>query len=496
MKSYIYIFILLLFASCTKEYLEVKPKGNLIADKLEDYNNLLEDNTFVYLSTDAFFLNAQHILGDDVAALEPHYNNAAYFGTAGTRNQKLFEWQNDVYLPNEDMYEVEGMYRRIYTANKIIDEIPNAKGNNELLKSQYQSEAKAQRAFAYFILVNYFGKPYAAATAQTELGVPLILKNDFDRKDFTRASIQQVYDQIIKDLNEAIPNLPSLQTTANRFTKAAAEALLGKVYIFMARPADALPQLKNAIEHLPTTFSTGGVFSWVNYNTATLSNAPAGYVFINANVKSVASQGNGYPETLNAQLVPGVMWMGRAAPLIIAPETYALYQPGDLRIQLFSNTYAVTAPGPAPTLPAGLYRSRAGFFGNSIGIQLPDIYLLSAEAKARTNDLNGAREDLLTLRNNRMPANLAAAGIPTDQTLMIKFVINERQREFATMGFRWFDMRRLSVDPLFNQSFDYKHEVYTSSGTIKNTYKLRYERLEMKFSEKLMLSSPGLINNP
>lgn len=496
MKNYIYLLALLLLCSCTKDYLEVKPKGNLIAGKLADYNDLLEDNTFVYLSTDAFFLNSQHILGDDVAGLEPHYSNTSYFGSEGTRNQKLFQWADDVYLPNEDMYEVEGMYRRVYTANKIINELPDAKGDNESLKNQYTSEAKAQRAFSYFLLVNYFGKPYSVASASTDLGVPLVLKNDFDRKDFNRASIQQVYDQIIKDLQEAIPDLPIIQTTANRFTKAAAEAMLGKVYIFMARPGDAVPQLTNAIIHLPATFSTGGVLSWVNYNTATLSNAPAGYVFTNANVKSVASQGNGYPETLNAQLVPGVMWMGRAAPLIIAPETYALYQPGDLRLQLFSNAYAVTAPGPAPTLPVGLYRSRAGFLGNSIGIQLPDLYLLSAEAKARTNNLNGAREDLLTLRNNRMQPNLASAGIPTDQNLLIKFIIEERRREFATMGLRWFDMRRLSVDPLFNQSFSYKHEVYTSSGTVKSTYTLKAERLMLKFSEKLMLASPGLINNP
>src|SRR5690606_26672453 len=109
-----------------------------------------------------------------------------------------------------------------------------------------------------------------------------------------------------------------------------------------------------------------------------------GYVFLTPDMGTTAAQGHGYPESLMAQVTP-VLWVGNAASLVISPETYALFKPSDLRLKLYVNSYAPTAQGPSPLLPAGLWRSRAGFLGNSIGIQLPDMYWLRAEAKARTN---------------------------------------------------------------------------------------------------------------
>ncbi len=53
-----------------------------------------------------------------------------------------------------------------------------------------------------------------------------------------------------------------------------------------------------------------------------------------------------------------------------------------------------------------------------------------AECKARLNDLEGAGEDLLTLRKNRMPE--ADAAIPSataaDQAALVSFIIEERIR--------------------------------------------------------------------
>ena len=125
---------------------------------------------------------------------------------------------------------------------------------------------------------------------------------------------------------------------------------------------------------------------------------------------------------------------------------------------------------------------------------MPDLYLLLAEARARTNDLAGAREALLALRTRRMPAS-SAAEMPQTQEALVRFVIDERRREFATLGFRWFDMRRLSVDPLFAGTV-YTHTVYDADGSVKATHTLRPERFALRFSPKLLSQSPGLVNNP
>ncbi len=47
------------------------------------------------------------------------------------------------------------------------------------------------------------------------------------------------------------------------------------------------------------------------------------------------------------------------------------------------------------------------------GLQLPELYLLNAEAKARTNDLTGRAADVETLRRNRMPVADAPVPIAT-----------------------------------------------------------------------------------
>ncbi|WP_127130399.1 RagB/SusD family nutrient uptake outer membrane protein [Pseudoflavitalea rhizosphaerae] len=489
------LFLAGALVSCSKNFLDVKPKGKVIASATTDYNNLLEDDIFNRLTGAGNFLNAQHILGDDVAGLEPHYSAEKNFGAPGTRPHNLFQWADDVYRPDENTFEVAGLYNRLYTINKIIDEVMGSTGSNQQLKEQVRAEALAQRAFAYFMLVNYFAKPYVEATATTDPAVPIITKSTFGAEPFTRASVKAVYDMMVEDLKSAIPDLPLIQNSANRFSKSAGETLLGKIFLFMGKPADAVPYLDDAVSHLPSKFAISGNIGMMNYNTATVNNPVVGFIFTVPGMIATAAQGHGHPEVLNAQCA-AVTWLGGHAGLIIDPATRDLYGPNDKRLLLYSNAYGITIPGPGPLLPTGLYRIRAGFLGNSIGISLPDIYLLRAEALARTGEAGKATESLLTVRTNRMPQADAEADIPTDKDELVKFIIEERRREFAGLGFRWFDMRRLSVDPLFAGQQQFTHTVYNADGTVKATYQLKPERLVMRFGQALVAQTPGFTNNP
>jgi hypothetical protein len=138
-----------------------------------------------------------------------------------------------------------------------------------------------------------------------------------------------------------------------------------------------------------------------------------------------------------------------------------------------------------------------GVTWSRFGLQLPELYLLCAECKARTNDLAGAVADVETLRKNRMPPADAVvpAAIASNQTNLIKFIIDERIREFALEGYRWFDMRRLSVDPLFaGQNFT--HTIYNTNGTT-TVYTLRQPtRLVLKFPRDITDANPNMVNNP
>jgi hypothetical protein len=131
----------------------------------------------------------------------------------------------------------------------------------------------------------------------------------------------------------------------------------------------------------------------------------------------------------------------------------------------------------------------------SQGVYLSDVELMKAECEARTNDITGALNTLVAFRKLRMPATDANVTI-TDRTNLIKFIIDERVREFAVYGYRWYDMRRLSVDPLFQDKV-YQHIQYNATnGQPLETYTLKPERLTMRFDFVVSNANPGMINNP
>lgn len=119
----------------------------------------------------------------------------------------------------------QGAYQAINRANSVIDRVP-AIAMDEALKSRVVAEAKFLRALHYFNLVRLFG------------GVPLKVQEtaSLDSLQGTRATANEVYAQIFKDLNEAAAVLPSRYTGADigRATKGAAKTLLAKAYLHRA----------------------------------------------------------------------------------------------------------------------------------------------------------------------------------------------------------------------------------------------------------------------
>lgn len=96
-------------------------------------------------------------------------------------------------------------YRVIANANVLITGIDNATGpdtDKKIIKGQ----ALVYRAWAHFQLVQLWGKRYDAATKpNAQLGVPLLLTNTLEGQP--RATVEEVYAQINKDLDQAIPLL-------------------------------------------------------------------------------------------------------------------------------------------------------------------------------------------------------------------------------------------------------------------------------------------------
>jgi hypothetical protein len=115
-------------------------------------------------------------------------------------------------------------YKIIFDANVIIGRIDDEsiKFTPEKQRASLKAEAFFFRAWAYKNLAILFG------------GVPLILEEiTAPRRDFVRASRDDVYNQCIRDLSFAVENLPDLAELqgAERLTKAAASHILAEVYL-------------------------------------------------------------------------------------------------------------------------------------------------------------------------------------------------------------------------------------------------------------------------
>lgn len=100
--------------------------------------------------------------------------------------------------------------------------------------SKYKGEAHFARAYYYHNLVVRYAKMYDPNTAASDLGVPLVLVQDVNGMP-ARASVKEVYDQILADINEAKSKLQDQKGEAGslRFTIDAVLALEARVKLYM-----------------------------------------------------------------------------------------------------------------------------------------------------------------------------------------------------------------------------------------------------------------------
>jgi len=118
-------------------------------------------------------------------------------------------------------------------------------------KEQVIAQARFLRAYYYFELVKWFGDVPLAVDKQILFG---------EESSYVRSPTSEVYAQIELDLMYAADNLPLVQTETGRVTKGAAQALLGKAYLYQEKFSEAAQTLETVIQ--------SGTYSLVtDYNT-------------------------------------------------------------------------------------------------------------------------------------------------------------------------------------------------------------------------------------
>lgn len=151
------------------------------------------------------------------------------------------------------------LYQIIARANVVIDRaqawVPDPSKPVETTdKTQYIAEAKFLRAYAYFQLVNCYGR-VPLRTKFIELPTPADI-------NLQRSPVADIWNQIEQDLKDAEAGLPVSYTSDNygRATQGAAVALLGKSYLYEKKWSQAQTELTKLTQP-PFSYSLAPVYN-------------------------------------------------------------------------------------------------------------------------------------------------------------------------------------------------------------------------------------------
>lgn len=192
------------------------------------------------------------IINNGFAFREYGSDDVSWTGTSNGSTFKIYDYTRDIATSNTE-YAWELGYRAIGNTNLVIELVDalgeRASRENIILRG----ENYYLRALCYFYLVNEFAQPYSN-NPQSNPGLPLKLDSNPDVMSLpkSRSTVAEVYDQIVKDLKDAIVDmtLPAGFTPKNNnfATKEAAEALLARVYLYMGDYGSAYTMADNVIK--------------------------------------------------------------------------------------------------------------------------------------------------------------------------------------------------------------------------------------------------------
>jgi hypothetical protein len=390
----------------------------------------------------AEFLGGRALIYGDVRSDDT--DASPYFSTIVNTAATL---PNDVYATNG----WTGGYRTLYGVNYFLQQLAlNASNTTPELASQYTGEGEYIRALVYFNLVNLYAQPYNFTADASHLGVPIQLGapdavGAFDAsQNLPRATVKQVYDQIEKDLLDALTKLPETYSTAfdktGRVTKDAARTLLSRMYLYKGDYTNAAKYSGDVITGNRHTLNASPAtpFTSTSYQTS-------------ESIFSVAMNSSDNPNTNNAL---GQHYGGKnRADITVTP--YARIDSTQFHSKDKRRTLLLTSSSTYPAATALTYTLK---YNNASFDYVPihrysEVLLNRAEALAQLS--TGVSADAVTLLNtvrSRSLPNIPAypaytvASFASKQAL-VDAILFERRLELAFEGHRYYDLLRYKRNP-------------------------------------------------
>ncbi len=410
LKSMLLIFLFTMLVSCQKSFLDAKPSTSIVVPKtLGDFQQLLDNtinktSSLPLLSCDDYYI----LSGEDYLSSTP-------------TERGTYIWDKNPYGDELVRPDWNQPYLSVFYANSVLQGLNEMKQiSDPQTYNSIQGQAYFIRAFAFFDLLKSFSPAYSSPSATTDLGIPLRLSPNVD-EIVPRATVQQSYDQVIKDLNQSLKLLSAaLPPGRNRASKPAAYALFARLYLSMRDYAKA---------ELNADSCLSASDQLVDYNTIDPSSS---IPFDNNNPENlfwaIQTAGLSNIAVYNIYSNAGIV-----------PELLDSYQEHDLRKKLYFN---------APD-DFGLVKPKRNYAGATdapfTGLATDEIYLIKAECAARRNDPGTAMRYLNALLLKRFETGTYTEKAASSPAEALAVVLLERRKELVwRAGLRWDDLRRLN----------------------------------------------------
>ncbi|CAI8753718.1 RagB/SusD family nutrient uptake outer membrane protein [Chryseobacterium sp. IT-36CA2] len=378
-------------------FLDIQPEGKVIPVTAEDYRQVL---------TSAY---SKYPVHKSLVALRTDEVNIDDNGVDFVSYREMAMWKDS----NNDPTSNEFPWLRFYSVNFYLNQIIN-EGSKTMQdspeKNQILAEAYALRAYLYFDLVNLYGKPYNSATASTDRGVPINLEIDLEEV-LKPSSVQEVYTQVHSDLKKAEDLMVEQKQALGvnyRFSKTALLA-------FEARAALYEGDWNKALNYADQVLAVKGDLSNLN----TTNTVPNHY----ASPESIMALDNTWDNSIKNLCF--------ASPELISSYNTTADKRFGMYFEKNGSKYKVT---------------KGGSLEFKVSFRTAEQYFIKSEALLKLNKLAEAKETLLKVLKNRYTpdgyTSVQSAVSSMDSTAFMTFILDERFREFALEGQRWFDLRR------------------------------------------------------
>jgi hypothetical protein len=434
--------LLLAIAGCKKSYLETKPSDAVTQQKaLGTTASLATAINGTYQTMFAFSpdgVNTRHDnygqkswdLASDLMGQDMVVHTAGY----GWYNPdyQYTEWQTPVQNRRSDeawyfYYDI------IHQANNILFNIDAATGA-QAEKDRLKGEALGLRAYGYFYLINYFQQTYKGN--ESKPGVPLMLQeSDYVNGGAKRSTVQQVYDQIKKDLVAA----ETLLTGKTRPDKTHID--LGVIKGFQARVAllqedwATAATKANQARQSYTLMSQSQYAARTGFSSITNPEWMWGSLITSDKATIYASFWSHIDITNQ-----GYAYLGTQKK--ITKYLYDLIPAGDVRKTVFKTPGTGTSSNPDYNQLKFQVPTPGNWTGDYLYMRASEMYLIEAEALVRQNQDAQARTVLEQMVQARNPAYSASSFSGTD---LLNEILLQRRIELWGEGFSLIDIKRLKA---------------------------------------------------